>query len=95
MQLLSSFGGEQMVPVSVFFTSDFVPLGKMLAANPQVGFAPTPGCMALAEWVRAGQERSWLTLTSESRRVWGAGWKHIPTIYLGQVYAFLRGSPLI
>lgn len=66
MQLLSSFGGEQMVPVSVFFTSDFVPLGKMLAANPQAGFAPTPGLHGLC---RVGQGRAEKVLVDTNFRV--------------------------
>lgn len=52
-QLLSSFGGVQMVPVRGFFTCRFCSLGQNAGSEDQARFASTPP----RGWVSAWQER--------------------------------------
>lgn len=73
MQLLSSFGGGQMVPVNVFFACRLCSLKQNAGCeHPGWLYSNPGGGEALPGWVPARQEETWLLLASESRSALGS-----------------------
>ena len=72
MQLLSSFGGGQTVPVNVFCTCRFCSLKRNAGCeHPGRHYM---GCgVALLGWVGEQQEETWLLLALEQELLWDPG----------------------